>query len=565
MASSMLARSAQGASFLILLQVSSRALTFIVNQVLLRYLSPKLLGVATQLELFSISTLYFSRESIRVALQRQRSSDVVHPAPATEAKFESPEVKTRGDIVGLQIAINLSYLTILLGTFLTMLFRYLYLRNADPAVLSTQYIHSSLNIYAFATILELIHEPLFATAQAKMLYSTRASAEMRATFTRCITTCVAAIWASRSGKDLGVLPFAMGQLSYATILIAGYLLSLLSVYQQQNISLLPRTPSEEESILPISLLKLASILYTQSLFKQLLTSGDAYLIALLTTLPSQGAYALASNYGGLLARILFQPIEESSRSLFARLLPSLSSLPAFTSASSSPSKANLQQAQTYLATILHLYALLSLLLTTLAPPLTQPLLHLLAGSRWSTTEAPSVLAVYCYYLPLLAVNGLLEAYVSAVATPAQLRSQSVWMVVSSVLFAVVGYVILGIGEGEARALVGVNAVVMVGRVIWSWRFVGQDLRDRGGKVGVWETLPTTQSLAGGLAGGAVLVQVIGDEDLGIRQLVVVGGTMGACGLGILWFERDFLKRCYAMLRPGKAKSKAENVNYHQET
>src|SRR3954470_10544401 len=71
MSTSALSASAKGATFLILLQVLSRAFTFIVNQVLLRYLSPELLGLSTQLELYSISVLFFSREHIRVAVQRQ--------------------------------------------------------------------------------------------------------------------------------------------------------------------------------------------------------------------------------------------------------------------------------------------------------------------------------------------------------------------------------------------------------------------------------------------------------------------------------------------------------------
>ena len=47
-----LARSARAASILISLQVGSRVLTFAVNQVLVRLLSPELLGVSARLELF---------------------------------------------------------------------------------------------------------------------------------------------------------------------------------------------------------------------------------------------------------------------------------------------------------------------------------------------------------------------------------------------------------------------------------------------------------------------------------------------------------------------------------
>jgi hypothetical protein len=37
------------------------------------------------------------------------------------------------------------------------------------------------------------------------------------------------------------------------------------------------------------------------------------------------------------------------------------------------------------------------------------------GQRWSETDAPQALGVYCAYILLLAVNGILEAFVHAVA------------------------------------------------------------------------------------------------------------------------------------------------------
>ncbi|KAG5921549.1 hypothetical protein E4U42_005806, partial [Claviceps africana] len=60
----------RGASLLILLQVASRLVTFVANQLLLRYLTAPLLGLATQLEVYYLSVLFFSRESLRVAVQR---------------------------------------------------------------------------------------------------------------------------------------------------------------------------------------------------------------------------------------------------------------------------------------------------------------------------------------------------------------------------------------------------------------------------------------------------------------------------------------------------------------
>lgn len=240
-----LSKSARGATFLILLQIGSRALTFVVNQVLLRYLSPELLGISTQLELYTISVLYFARESLRVALQRQRS-DAVQADVNDDRVFSGKEGEHAAGRVSRSYAaareaqevVNLSYIAIALGVPLAYGLGQLYLRSAEPSVLAAPYFHVSLNIYTLATFIELLAEPCFAVASQQMLYGTRASAEASATFTRCILTCFAAIWASRNERDIGVLPFAIGQISYASVLCLIYYTQIWHVSAQNHFSLL---------------------------------------------------------------------------------------------------------------------------------------------------------------------------------------------------------------------------------------------------------------------------------------------------------------------------------------
>lgn len=496
-----LARSAQGATFLILLQVVSRALTFLINQVLLRYLSPEILGISTQLELFSISVLYFARDSIRVALQRQRIShepqgldeDGGGEERKASAKVSENNVSTRR----AQEVVNLSYIAVGLGLPLTYIFAKLYIRGASPQVLQTPFFKESLSTYALATSLELINEPSFAVAQQQMLYGTRASAETFATLVRCVITCGTAIWASRMSLSFGALPFALGQLSYAVVINAVYWLKISPLRHKVGFSIflksLPRHPQYFISRFSIPLLTLVLNLYAQSTFKHLLTTGDSLLIAALTSLPSQGAYALASNYGSLLARILFQPLEESSRSLFGRLLPAASAI------HSTETRANLDHATSYLRSLLHFYALISLISTALGPTLAPLLLQIVAGSRWTNTAAPVVLSAYCYYIPLLALNGILEAFVSAAATPAQLRQQSAWMIVFSAAFATSGVFLLKVWDLGAQGLVLANAVNMALRIWWSWRFVQTYLSHQDVNFLIRDMAPASGSVAAAAA------------------------------------------------------------------
>src|SRR5579859_1316547 len=148
---------ASGTIYLILIQVASRALTFIGNQVLLRFLSPELLGIAVQLELFSVFVLYFSRESLRVALQRE--PQVVH-----EKATGDGQVKKTNSLQSQPI-VNLSYLVVSLGSCLALGFGCIWYNRADVVVLASPHFGRSLLLYGIATITELLSEPAFVIIQ----------------------------------------------------------------------------------------------------------------------------------------------------------------------------------------------------------------------------------------------------------------------------------------------------------------------------------------------------------------------------------------------------------------
>lgn len=237
---SVLSASAQGATILIGFQVGSRALTFLVNQILLRHLSPELLGISTQLELYSISVLYFARESLRIALLRQsQEADSVPVEAAWDQASKSPigALSTATSAGQAQIAVNISYIAIILGVPLSCVFASLYSCSAENIVRSVPNFYLSLTLYGCATLLELLAEPCFVTAQRKHLFRIRASAETYATFARCVTTSTTAIWASRAGIDLGVLPFALGQIGYAFVLSSVYMGKIWPIAAQEGFAL----------------------------------------------------------------------------------------------------------------------------------------------------------------------------------------------------------------------------------------------------------------------------------------------------------------------------------------
>jgi oligosaccharide translocation protein RFT1 len=445
----------QGASLLIVLQLGSRLITFVANQLLLRFLTAPLLGLSTQLEVYYLSVLFFARESLRVAIQRQGTSDA------------SKNTETRAIRRESQAVVNLGYLAIVLGFFLSIGLGWMYLSYAAESLLQTPFLIQSVYLYGLAAVIELLSEPCFVLMQMRLQFGARAAAESAATFLRCLVVFGSAFVASKRHLELGVLPFALGQLVYGVTLLAVYLISGYGLAKTIGFSLLPRPVSTDASFLGTYLYRptmtLAGSMMAQGFVKHLLTQGDTFLISLLSRPEVQGVYALANNYGGLLARLLFQPIEESSRSYFSRLLATTSAQPAALLA--------VKEAKQSFQTLMRLYLLLSAIIVCLGPFAAPPLLAIVAGRQWALAGAGDVLRVYCFYIPFLALNGLTESFVASVASEADVHRQSAWMAVFSFAFIASAFVFMRVFELGAQGLVLANIINMLCRITWSLGFI----------------------------------------------------------------------------------------------
>lgn len=220
------------------------------------------------------------------------------------------------------------------------------------------------------------------------------------------------------------------------------------------------------------LLNLSLSLYVQSGIKYVLTSGDV-LVSTLASLEDQGMYALSANYGGLIARMVFRPIEDSTRNLFAKLCapPTAKEAVETSDKKRTTPSASLNQAATILRDILRVYTIVSLIAFAIGPTAAPLLLRLIAGSRWSDSGAGEVLGTYCYCIPLLAINGVSEAFVAATASTKDLHWQSVWMGAFSAGFIASAYVFLRVLDLGAKGLVWANCVNMGLRIVFNLNFV----------------------------------------------------------------------------------------------
>lgn len=223
---------------------------------------------------------------------------------------------------------------------------------------------------------------------------------------------------------------------------------------------------------------LAATLFFQSLVKHLLTQGDSMMLAAMSSLEDQGIYSLASNYGGLIARIIFQPLEESSRNLFSALLSQ--------DGPGNRTDVQLRTAKGQLVTILRAYQLLSALVLPIGPIMVPTVLAILGGRQWASPKVADLLSLYCYYIPFLAFNGITEAFVSSAANPSEIRKQTGWMGAFSACYALAAYLFLEVGSLGAYGLVLANIVNMAVRTLWSYSFIRGFFRKNRSSLGISE-------------------------------------------------------------------------------
>lgn len=120
--------------------------------------------------------------------------------------------------------------------------------------------------------------------------------------------------------------------------------------------------------------------------------------------------------GSLIARIVFQPIEETLRVFFSKILPN----PGI----EKPTGRSLIQAADALTLLLSVQVAISTIFVVFGTAYLPILLPILLPPKYLATSAPQVLTAWVWYIPVLALNGGLEAFLSSVATPQDLNQQS---------------------------------------------------------------------------------------------------------------------------------------------
>ena len=484
-----------------------------------------LFGVsAVQLYLLNTVILFLSREAIRRSTLR-------FAAP--------PEMQgSAGRLYERAVLFNLSWLSIVGAIPLCFVVRALFLASAPSFAtadtsaealsrsthLSADYIRC-LNLYTLASWVELLAEPLYILGQKQQKVRFRVVVDGAAVLVRCIATFVCLMGSVGSSSNSGgsLLAFAYGQMAYACVIVAGYYSQCFAPPPQQkdDTALVPRFSDVLPRRLPVlpagtpassfvgryidpSLLRLTGEVSLQSLEKLLLQEGEKLVLVSLApstgNLDAQGVYGLVQNLGSLVARMVFQPLEEAA---FMEFSMGFAGVTADTEknederaatvtvggtaktktktvvvqdsdsneGSACPSvshSAAYASGLSQLGLLLHLVSLVGLILLCFGPAYSYVFLHLLYGSKWSSTDAPQVLSGYCVYILFMAANGISEAFVSAVMSTRQLRHYNLFLVCFSAAYLAA---CAGLMRFGSAGLVLANVINMAMRIAYSSWFI----------------------------------------------------------------------------------------------
>lgn len=304
---SLVGSTVRSASYNVILQVTFRILTFIMNGVLLRYTTKDMIGVVNvRLMLLNQTIVFVAREAFRKAC-----------------------LSKTADKRWVQV-INLLWCVFPLGVVLSFVLGYVwlyYLEIPDPVKIPNYPL--AVLIFAASGSIELLSEQLWVIAQAFVFLRLKVVVEGIANFARCVITLGLVVFV----PDLGIIAFCLAQMAFSVLAMVLYYVYFIyyihtAPKDQDNSGtdfplkslrdFFPRTVPGK-SFISWGLAHLTWSFFKQSFLKKILTEGERYIMTLfkVLTFSQQGIYDVINNLGSLVARCVFMPIEESYYTFFA--------------------------------------------------------------------------------------------------------------------------------------------------------------------------------------------------------------------------------------------------------
>ncbi|XP_041080857.1 protein RFT1 homolog [Polyodon spathula] len=436
------------ASYNVLLQVMFRGLSFVLNAFTLRFVSKEIIGVVNvRLTLLYSTVVFLAREAFRRACL----------SGSTEQNWTQ--------------VINLLWLTVPVGALWSVLLGWVWLcllEVPDPA--GTPHYEVGVLLFGLSAVVELLAEPLWVLAQAHMFVRLKVIAESLSIIVKCLLTVLLVLLVPHWGLYI----FSLAQLTYTSFLLLCYVLYFVKFLGSQEAEkssfplsrvrdLLP-TRTRGKPVVNWSLAKLTWSFFKQSFLKQILTEGERYVMTFLNVLNfgDQGVYDIVNNLGSLVARFIFQPIEESFYIFFAKVLERGKQ-------AKQQNMDDVTMAAAVLESLLKLVVLIGLTITVFGYAYSHLALDVYGGSLLSSGSGPTLLRYYSLYVLLLAVNGVSECFTFAAMSKEQVDRYNFVMLALSASFLSLSY-FLTLWQGSVGFILA-NCLNMTLRIAHSVRYI----------------------------------------------------------------------------------------------
>lgn len=469
------------ARWTLIVGILQKITTFILNQFLVLYTSPEVFGLAAiQLELLLSSLLFLSREGIRIASLREL--------------INTPQQ--------LQKLVNISWIPfIIIFIVIIVVIIISFFNNSIENNNSTITIYIVL-MYCCGALFESMGEPWLNLFQNSMQIAPRLKADTIAIFIRSLTTVITVAY-----LDMGVIGFGFAQMTYG---ISHFLTLSLSckktpingvVYKftdffprilSSSDTTIDKDNDQNNKIINIiinkftmngKLFEIRTVLVAftttiSSIIKHLLTEADKIALSISSSTYDQGVFALASNYGSLVARLIFLPVEDASKIAFSKMAADLRYKVKHIKDDKDDNQNNiineeksqiLKSMSIYLSFLLRALIICGAILPAIGPSYTRLLVHIVFGRKWQSEETIKTLSAFCFYLYVLGINGVSEAFVHSVAPTSAFRRVNIGMGISSLMY-IICVIPLLVNVGTSGIVIA-GTVSMIIRIISSFIFI----------------------------------------------------------------------------------------------
>jgi oligosaccharide translocation protein RFT1 len=242
--------------------------------------------------------------------------------------------------------------------------------------------------------------------------------------------------------ELGALAYSLARLITALLWVVFSFRLLSKDHKSKNIQLLPDFQLKKlKDNQDQDYLKLVKAYYVQSVFKQILTEGERYLIAIfgLLSFNESGIYDLINNLGSLIARFVFLPIEDASYMYFTNTLKRGLTI------SEQPDASSSAKAKSYFELIIKIVSLIGLTVLVFGQSYSGLLLHIYGGTKLSgNSDCVNLLKFHCVYIYFLAINGVTEGFFNATMCEKGLKSHNLLLIVFSGIFLIATFLFANI-------------------------------------------------------------------------------------------------------------------------